>query len=186
VDAEFDRAYALHAAGRDEEALAMLRALVEQHPESAEAHLLLAPMLVTLGRYEEAAAHARLAAERAWNDPYALVRAATTAWHGDPAAAKVYLSRVDELTGWADRFALQTEVWHLKGLLAWGDGEREAAIDWLAQAFAADPAGLGVGADLALALGGLGREADAAAVLEQALEARPGDARLTGLRSELP
>ena len=99
MDAELDRAYALHEAGRTEEALAVLRGLVEQYPESAEAHLSLAPLLVALGRFEAAAECARLGAERAWNDPYRLVRAATTAWHGDPAAAKVYLGRIDELTG---------------------------------------------------------------------------------------
>jgi len=182
VDAEFDRAYALHAEGRDDEALAVLRALVEQQPESAEAHLFLAPMLVALGRFDEAATHARQGAERAWNDPYLLVRAATTAWHGDPAAANVYLGRVDELTGWAPSFALQGAVWHLKGLLAWGDGEREAALSWLGQAFEADPGALGVGADLAIALAEGGREEDAAAVITRALASRPGDERLLALR----
>ncbi len=185
VDAEFDRAYALHDEGRDEEALAVLRALVERHPESAEAHLSLAPMLVVLGRFDEAAECARLGAERAWNDPYLLVRAATTAWHGDPAAAKVYLGRVDELTGWAPSFALEGEVWHLKGLLAWGDGAREAARAWLEQAFEADPGGLGVGADLALALAECGREEDAAIVIARALESRPGDERLCAARSRI-
>ncbi|MDA0172674.1 tetratricopeptide repeat protein [Solirubrobacter taibaiensis] len=182
MEAEFDRAYALHEAGRGEEALAVLRGLVEQHPESAEAHLSLAPMLVALGRFDEAAECARLGAERAWNDPYLLVRAATTAWHGDPAAATVYLGRIDELTGWAPSFALEGEVWHLKGLLAWSEGERETGAALLARAFAADPGGLGVGADLALALAELGRSEDAAAVVERALDARPGDARLLALR----
>ena len=107
MDAEFDRAYALHAEGRYDEAESILRALVERHPDSPDAHLYLAAMLVVLGRYDEAAAHARLAAERAWNDPFILVRAATTAWHGDAAAAKVYLGRVDELTGWAPNFPLR-------------------------------------------------------------------------------
>ena len=140
VESEFDRAYALHEAGFGEEALAVLRGLVEQHPESAEAHLSLAPMLVVLGRFDEAAECARLGAERAWNDPYLLVRAATTAWHGDPAAAKVYLGRVDELTGWAPSFALEAEVWHLKGLLAWSEGAREPALELLARAFRPTPA----------------------------------------------
>lgn len=182
VDAEFDRALALHAEGRDEEALAVLRALVAASPESAEAHLLLAPMLVALGRFEEAAAHAREGAERAWNDPYGLVRAATTAWHGDPAAAKVYLGRVDELTGWAPSFALEGEVLHLKALLAWTEGAREPALELFARAFEVDPGGLGVGADYALALAESGREDDARTVVARALEARPGDERLLALQ----
>ena len=184
VDAECDRAYALHEEGRDEEALAVLRALVEQHQESVEAHLSLAPMLVVLGRFDEAAECARLGAERAWNDPYLLVRSATTAWHGDPAAAKVYLGRIDELTGWAPSFALEAEVWHLKGLLAWNEGAREAALEWLGRAFEADPGGLGAGADLALALAESGRGAEATAVVERALQARPGDARLLALTED--
>ncbi|MBE2316004.1 tetratricopeptide repeat protein [Solirubrobacter sp. CPCC 204708] len=186
MDAELERALTVHAEGRDEEALALLQALVAQHPDAAEAHLALAPVLVGAGRFEEAAAHARLGAERAWNDPYLLVRAATAAWHGDPTAAKVYLGRIDELTGWAPSFALQAQVWHLKGLLAWSVDERETAVELLARAFAEDPAGLGTGADLAIALAELGRGAQAAAVLDRALEARPGDRRLAGLRSELP
>ena len=182
MEAEFDRAYALHEAGRSDEALAVLRGLVEQHPQSAEAQLSLAPMLVALGRFEEAAECARLGAERAWNDPYLLVRAATTAWHGDPAAAKVYLGRVDELTGWAPSFALEGEVWHLKALLAWSEGARATALERFTQAFEADPGGLGVGADLALALAESGRGEEAAAVVERALEARPGDTRLLAMR----
>ena len=73
-------------------------------------------------------------------------------------------------------------MWHLKGLLAWSEGERETGVELLARAFAADPGGLGVGADLALALAELGRSEDAATVVERALDARPGDARLLALR----
>jgi len=185
MDAEFDRAYALHKEGRDDEAEAVLRELVEQHPDSPDAHLYLAPMLVVLGRYAEAAEHARLAAERAWNDPFILVRAATTAWHGDAAAAKVYLGRVDELTSWAPTFSLRSDVWHLKGLIAWNDGDRDAALELLEHAFEAEPDGVGIGADLALGYAEQERFDDARAAVGRALEHRPGDERLLGIQAEL-
>ena len=183
MDGDLDRAFALHAEGRTGEAVAVLRAVVARAPDAPDAHLVLASLLVGLDEFDDAAEHARLAAERAWNDPFMLVRAASAAWHADPAAAQVYLGRVDELTGWAPHFALQTEAWHLKGLLAWNAGDREAALAWLERAFAADPATLGLGADLALAYAQCGR--DATEVITRALEHRPGDERLLGLRSQL-
>ena len=49
----------------------------------------------------------------------------------------------------------------------------------------ADPDGVGIGADLAIALAETERSDDALAVVERALEHRPGDERLIELRSEL-
>ena len=54
---------------------------------------------------------------RAWNDPYLLVRAATTAWHGDPAAEGLSRPR-RRAHRLGPSFAVEAEVWHLKALAA--------------------------------------------------------------------
>ena len=103
MNADLDRVYALLAEGRSDGAIALPRAVWWRRYRTRPTGTPLLPPHCSWGAgdFGGGAEHARLAAERAWNDPFTLVRSAAAAWHADAAAAKVYLGRVDELTGWA-------------------------------------------------------------------------------------
>ncbi len=74
----YNQADALKEAGKVEEAVALLKELVEQEPGYSLAHSALAKHLTTLGRHDEAVAHALKVTELEPNDAFSYTALSVT------------------------------------------------------------------------------------------------------------
>jgi tetratricopeptide (TPR) repeat protein len=178
-----ERARELGDQGRDDEAARVLREAVAEHPDNAELRLLLAIEL-TEAAPEESVRELERAAELADDDPETLFRVAS-ALRGmgaiKPSAAA--LRRVTEQTD--EHFVFAADMAHLGGLLARDVGDDARAEPLLRAAFEAEPEMRGHGRWLAGLLIDHERYDEALDVVQAALEHRPGDEDLIGLRDWL-
>lgn len=153
--------------GRQDEAEALLRQTISQHPDNAQAIVGLAQLLASRGEFDEAAALFGRAAEH------------TTSVVPRLALAKMLLrqGRVDEAKrelGKADVAAPDNpEVIALRGIVALADGRTEAAVGLLQRAEELLPDRLGVSLALARARLANGQAAAARDTLLRVLDVAP-------------
>lgn len=172
VDAEsqdaYDRAVAALQAGKDEDAVPLLRRVVELCPDHVPA----------MAHYQDASRHLGGEAERSMRDYYAGL--ADRSDSPMPAFAKARLldsnfarkGAVDEILRRHPRFAWA----HLaSGRLLRGIGRLQDAADSFARAISVHPRLLAAHVELAECLAELGRSAEAKAAYENYLRAAPND-----------
>ena len=152
VAPDVDRAEALWAEARRDEAIEVLRDLAQRLPDEPEVHLRLAPMLVVEGDYWGAATHARRAVELAPDDPNVLFRAAGKARWGDAVASRSYLEQAKAILAQkADGtfFPFDDDIPHLEGVLAFDEGRPHVGLAYLERAAALQSDELSIAGDLA-------------------------------------
>jgi Flp pilus assembly protein TadD len=188
VAPDVDRAEALWAEARRDEAIEALRDLAERLPNESEVHLRLAPMLVVEGDYQGAATHARRAVELEPDDPNVLFRAAAKARWGDAAASRSYLEQAKAILAQTTDgafFPFDDEILHLEGVLAFDEGRPHVGLAYLERAAALQPHEVSVGGDLAQAYLHHGRVDDAIDVIREKLAHHPGDERLLRIYNDI-
>ena len=180
---EEDRALALWGEGRTDDAIAAMHGLAERWPAAPDLQLWLAAMETTLERFEVAATHARVALAPAPDDPVVALRSVSIIRRVDVAAARELLeaSKLGLQGPGSLHEAFRPEIEYADGLLACDEGRIDAGIAHLEAAFAAEPDGVGYGADLALAYLVVGRKRNALDVIAKALEHQPENERLLEL-----
>ena len=180
------RALALFDEGRTDQGIAAMQVLADRFPGEAPLHLWLSSMTVTVGRFDDAAAHADRALAAAPDDPIVLFRAASVLRWSDTARARALLEASERGLAPDSLLAdvLRPDFDHLNGLIAHDEGRLEVAVGHFERAFRAEPDGLGHGADLAVAYLEAGRHRDALDVIARALEHYPGGERLLELQRQ--
>jgi Flp pilus assembly protein TadD len=78
VDTLYDEAIALQQAGKIDEAVGKLEAIVAEHPDYALAHAGLSVFCSRLGRHDEAVAHAKRVCELEPDDPFSFIALSLT------------------------------------------------------------------------------------------------------------
>jgi Flp pilus assembly protein TadD len=178
-----ERARDLLLRRRDRENLAILTNAVERFPEDPEIRLLYATALLPF-RPEDAAWEVATAIDLDPDDPGRLTRAASLMFHLDELdAARSYAARATQFA--PPGFVFGPELANLDGKLAALDGDHQLAEDALRTAMDAEPEEESFARDLATFLADMGRQADALAVIDEALRVVRDRERLIRLRKEM-
>lgn len=179
-----DRALALSRADRDAEADAVLRAVVEDFPDNAEARLRLSALAA---EPTESVELLRAAAELASDDPLVLTRCAYHAFGLDALddALRFALRAQETIVGDVAQFVLFPQLLHVFGRLAEWKGREVDAEEALTTAFELDPEMPGHGGVLAAFLWRQGKLDRALQVLDEAQRHCPDDEGLKELRTRM-
>jgi len=157
--------------------------MVGRFPENPEIRLLYASILLIF-RPDDVAVEAAKAIELGPDDPTILVRAAHLLFNrGEVDLARTAVTRAGELV--EPDFVLMSGLVNIEGLLAARDGRVDVAEEKLRSAVRVDPAFSHFAVDLAQFLSWRGRQAEAIAVIDEALPYAKEEGDLQRLRVEL-
>jgi Flp pilus assembly protein TadD len=169
--------------GRTRERERVLREALGHFPDSAEVPLQLAAVYLE-DRHEEARRLLSVAVDLAPDDPAVLTRVGSMLLVlDDVETARNYAKRA--VAAAPPDFELAADLAHLVGRLAWLKGNYGLAEEALGAAFDDDPRAVGHGRALSEFLASQGRVEEAQSIVERALEHRPSDEALLGLRDRL-
>lgn len=153
--------------------------LAERWPEEAHLSLRLATMNASVDRPDAAARYVRRAIDLAPDDFLVRLRAVDMLRDADPEEARDMLEQCRRrLKEDADLRVFQPDLDPMEALLVYDEDDPAPAIVLFEAAFKAEPDGVGIGADLALAYATVDRTSDALDVVAKALEHRRDDERL--------
>jgi tetratricopeptide (TPR) repeat protein len=169
--------------GHEQEALEVFEKAVQQFPEDAGVQLSYGTILLTF-RPDEVVAEVSKAVELGPDNPAILVRAAHLAFdRGERDLARTWTARANEVV--QPDFVLMSGLEHLNALFAGIDGEYDVAEEKLRSIVQDDPEFFAYPRDLARLLVFRGRQAEAIAVLDAAMERVKDKHYLEELRAKI-